>query len=376
MKKFLTKLLIYSSPAIIYLLLGEVLLYKYKETVPLNTVVQQQAGSKQELYFFRKCFNTPTALYKRKMVEIKKPDILALGVSISLQFRSLLFYPYENRFYNAGFMVNNLQDFESYIDLLHTNALHKPRLIIFTLDPSWIQHLGFYDFRNNITNPVLDEIKHPNLHVKAVQEAMQFTFNTYPNVRFNGPGFGAPAMQRNGYRRDGSLNNRVQIDTYLAKRHYMDYDYKQHLKNSTFVFAHPLQVDNEKIKSLMHCFEALRAMNIQLIIYFPPIADDFYQYTRHNVSYTRVFSAYLQLQAELQRRRYQVIPFATPGQLGLTDDYMLDAIHPGEVIMSRQFYQYMAGHPEALKTIPGLDLAHLKQVAYQHTLCPLSFNGE
>jgi hypothetical protein len=375
MQKFLIRLFLYSLPAIVYVLAGETLLYKYKETAPLSAVVQQQYNSNKETYFTRSYFNTPASLYKRKMIEKRNPDILVLGVSVSLQLRSFLFHPYEKQFYNGGFLINNSDDLNSYLMLLRSGAIHKPKLIIFTLDPSWIKENGLYDNRNSILDPIPDEVTHVNLHVKAIQDIIHRVVQGGPvNSRFLHQGFGLPGTQGTGYRRDGSRQDRFQIDTYLRNHHYHDlYDYKTNLKNSTFIYTPPMRVNSKKVASLMKGLNGLRDMGIELIIYFTPLSDDFYNYAIKNHNFQNIFPHLLQLQNQLIQQRYHVIQFTTPKRMGLTDDYMLDGIHAGEVLASRQLYSYLSQHTELLQVLPQLDLIYVKQTLDKNPVCPLSF---
>ncbi|QJD97685.1 hypothetical protein HH214_18305 [Mucilaginibacter robiniae] len=376
-KKFLIRVSIFSIPVILYFVVGEVLLYKYKEDVPVSTVVKKQLSSKKEIYFSRSFFNTPDVRLKTEMMKIKKPDIITLGISVVLQYRDFYFHPYENRFYNGGFMVKNIYDFNSYINMMQKKMVHKPKLIIFGFDPSWIKKDYLNDNKNNVTDPDKDEVLNLNNHVNAIQEILhQFIdgdLNNKPSCLKQA--YGMAGMNGTGYRRDGSMHNWNQIENYIKSHHYSDlYNYKEHLKRNTFIYNKPMQVDAKKVAMLLQNFALIKKMRINLIVYCPPLANDFYNYAITNKGFQDIFLPYLSIQHMLIQKGYHVIPFCTPKQLGLTDDYMLDGIHAGEVLASKLFYDYMISNNIKFENLPNLDLSYLKKIRDKKPLCPLAFD--
>lgn len=64
-----------------------------------------------------------------------------------------------------------------------------------------------------------------------------------------------------------------------------------------------------------------------------------------NEKFRTFWNGYLKLQESLLQQGYNVIPYHTPAEVGLSDDYMVDANHPGEVIVAKQLYDFVkSGH--------------------------------
>ncbi|MBS7564569.1 hypothetical protein KHS38_09140 [Mucilaginibacter sp. Bleaf8] len=378
MKRFLLRFFIFSIPVLVYILAGEWLLYKYRENVPISTVISKQLASKKEMYFFRSFLNTPEPAFKMKMMEVKKPDIITLGISVVLQYRDFYFHPYEKSFYNGGYLLKNVYDLDSYTDLMRKHEVHRPKLIVFGFDPSWIKKDYRNDFNNNILNTEGDGVRNLNKHIGAIQDVLhQAVDGELDDAAFSKSSYGKAGMQGNGYRRDGSMHNWNQIKSYLKNRHYSDmYQFKENLKANTFIYNTPMEVDKHKLKLLLKNLEAIKQMGIELIVYCPPASDDFYNYAVTNKGFQRLFTTYLSIQNQLIKENYRVIPFCTPKQVGLTDDYMLDGIHPGEIMVAKLFYNYMAFNKVKFKDFPDWDPSYLKEIIDKKPLCPLAFTTE
>ncbi|WP_158824832.1 hypothetical protein [Mucilaginibacter lacusdianchii] len=378
MKRFLLRLLIFVIPVALFIIVGEALLYRYKETVPINTVMQKQLSGKDEIYFGRTLFNNPETPLKMAMMKVKKPDIITLGISVVLQYRDFYFHPYESRFYNGGFMLRNVYDLHTYVSMIRKNVVHKPKLIIFGFDPSWIKKSYVFDTKNNITNPDKDGVNNLNNHIGAIQSIWhQVIINDLNDSSCLYKGYGKAGMQGNGYRRDGSMHNWNQIKNYLSNKHYSDvYGYKKHLQANTLMYNKPMKVDLHKVNLLLNSLSAIKQMGIDLIVYCPPMSDDFYSYAVTNKGFQQIFPTYLSLQNKLIKNKYHVIPFCTPKQIGLTDDYMLDGIHAGEVMVSRLFYNYIISNHIKFKSLPNWDLNYLKGIIDKKPLCPLAFDDK
>jgi len=378
MTKFLFKVLLYALPVIIYVIYGEQLLYKYRENVSYKTVVQKQLNSDSELYFSRNVFSTPVARYKMEMIKIMKPEIITLGVSVVLQYRKFFFHPYEKSFYNGGFAINNVYDLASFVDLIRYKQIHRPKLIIFGFDASWIKQKYYNDNYDHVSFSYKDEAWNLNYHIDAIQQIVHRSFDHQPPFdKYTYNGYGVAGKMGIGYRKDGSYCSRDDIQAYLKNRYYKDKnDYKGKLQKNIFIYNNPMRVDEKKLALLLKSLKEIKELGIDLLIYVPPVANDFYATAKTNKTFRQIFPTYMQIQNQLIKQGYHVIPFSTPQQFGLTDDYMLDGIHAGEVFVSILFYNYMADNHMKFKNLPNLNMSYLKGIINGKRLCPLAFGEE
>ncbi|MET3978620.1 hypothetical protein ABIB62_001189 [Mucilaginibacter sp. UYP25] len=147
--------------------------------------------------------------------------------------------------------------------------------------------------------------------------------------------------------------------------------YKDLLKNKDYIFTYPYTLDQELIVKVFACLNELRAMGIQVVVFIPPISDDFYDYFTKVKDFNKFFKNYLDLQDSLKARKFDFIPFTTPRRAGLSDNYMLDGIHPGEVFVGKLWYNYLRSKPLS-GVLKKIDTCYLKNMIGAKRTIPLS----
>jgi len=115
--------------------------------------------------------------------------------------------------------------------------------------------------------------------------------------------------------------------------------------------------------------DEFKRKNIELLIYFPPLSDEFYNYASQDKQFNDFWGKYLAYQDQLKQKGFVTIPFQTPSRIGLNDYYMLDSDHPGEVLVATQFYNVRDANLSFFKNI---DFNALKNKIDTHKI-PLSF---
>jgi hypothetical protein len=179
------------------------------------------------------------------MATQKKADILVVGQSTVLQFRGVMFHPFESNFYNMGPSMTSINELYNLINFIKSKKIKKPKLMIIGLDLSLVKKTN-----NNLSADIAplheDEIFQAKYHAAAAQSLIKFY---YQNGFSSSPsktdlGFGYLGSKGTGYRNDGSLHYAQDIANYLKKPVFCDaINYKLLLKNKEYIFTNPFNVD-------------------------------------------------------------------------------------------------------------------------------------
>ena len=131
MLRFLLRLALYALPfAIPFVLLSGFLIYT-GEAMPLWMVAQMQMGDAPVLY--RPRYGNRDLDFKTLSANLRQPEIMTVGSSRVLQFRSLFFDKQPRAFYNAGAPAWQLEQVRQLLDGL----TFTPRILIVGLDQPW-----------------------------------------------------------------------------------------------------------------------------------------------------------------------------------------------------------------------------------------------
>lgn len=374
MKNFVKKLILYFIPILGYIVFCEYRLLKNNEVISINEVVNQQLNNKTEKYYFRKFFDNSTSLYKITMAEKKRPEILVVGQSTVLEFRDVMFHPLEEMFYNIGPTITNTEELHTLVKLIKDGKLAKPKVLIIGLDLSLVKKTNNLKF-NGLLYPHKDEIYQAKYHAAAAQTLIKYIFQngstTADSIKYQG--FGYLGLKGTGYRKDGSLRYGQDIANYLINPVYYDeINYKALLNNKEYIFTDPFEIDLNLVQGFMIALKQLKQMGIQTLVFFPPVSNDFFTYFSKNKDFYRCFKQYLGIQDTLKKYHFDFIPFSTPQKLGLPDNYMLDGIHPSEVLVGIILKQYLA-HNTHGGLLAKVDILNLKQLITSKQTIPLSF---
>ncbi|WP_342648065.1 hypothetical protein [Mucilaginibacter sp. CSA2-8R] len=375
MKKFVSKAIIFLTVIASYALFCEYFFFKDKELLSIEKITEEQCKSQTEKYYFRKFFDNSPSLYKLMMTVKKNAEILVVGQSTVLQFRDFMFHPLEKSFYNMGPSLTSINELQNLIQLIKNKKIKKPKVLIIGLDLSLVKKTNNSLPVNTATIPQEDEVFHIKYHAAAAQSLIKFIYQNGFDKTYSKKncGFGYLGSRGTGYRNDGSLHYAQDIADYLKTPVFRDgINYKGLLKNKDYIFTYPFEVDPVLVNNLVLTLKQLRQADIQTLIFFPPVSNDFFAYFSKDKSFYRCFKQYLSIQDTLKKNNFDFIPFSTPEKLGLPDNYMLDGIHPSEVLVGMLLHKYLIQHtPEGL--LNKVDSMNLKQLIISKNTIPLSF---
>ncbi len=370
MKKFLIRTLPYVAIIFLYIIIGEVLLYRIKENVPVPATAKLQAHAPQEFYYGRTLFDDVLTPYKYQMLVEKQSSIVILGQSIVSNYRDFFFHPYEKDFYNTTLMARNIYDFQYFTQLITEGKIKKPSFMVVGIDYGLILKNNKLDKKEWLKKLDADPVYSYKEHLRALQNIyLKFDVREVPALNY---GIGKRGMVGNGYRKDGSFAYSWELELFINDSTHVEGPLKDELIAKAEFFKLPIEVDPKKQELLLDILQNYKAMGIELVLYFPPLTDTFYNFAKQDQAFTGFWNQYLELQKVLEQKGFDLIPFTTPSQLGLNDYYMNNANHAGDVLVATQFYNYCKSPNRKNKFTDQLDVSHLESMLKSHTN-PLSF---
>jgi hypothetical protein len=134
MRGFWIKLVIFVAPfAIGFSALTGVMIY-IGESMPLRMVVWHQQN-RDELVLWRVRYGNRDLNYKITAINMRQPDVLAIGSSRVLQMRAGFFNRQPDAFFNAGGAAWHADEVRYVLENVDRAAL--PEILIFGIDPPW-----------------------------------------------------------------------------------------------------------------------------------------------------------------------------------------------------------------------------------------------
>ena len=371
MKKFVLNTLPFLTLPLLYVAIGEFYLIKFKEATTIEEVTDIQLNSDTELYYGRKILGNSLSNYKLTMYKKRQSKVITLGQSVTLQFRDFMFEPYQDDFYNTGLMIRNIMDLEFIASQYETKSIEKPELILLGTDFSFVLEISILDKTEFTRTPPVDRATESRSHLKGMQSI--FLSSGQRRAPATDFGFGKAGMDGRGYRRDGSYRHKPEIEQYIQTNNYSDGALIDRLNNSVSPFIMPMKFDTTKESRFLKVLARFETMGIELLLYFPPYSDTFFNQAKENNEFMKFWNQYMTFQDFLITKGYNVIPFTTPSAMGLSDDYMIDAEHPGEVLSGIQLYNFCSNNNLKNKLLDKLTFKTLDSLIQQPNLIPISF---
>jgi hypothetical protein len=133
-RRFAIRGLLFLAPFLLIIFTFEWMLWRTGETLPVTAVLSRQEREPKTLWL-RSLIGQSFYAYKWEGIRKTRPRVLALGSSRVTRFRAPMFGPESGAFYNAGTMIQNLDDLENYVHTLGHGS--TPGVILLGLDHWW-----------------------------------------------------------------------------------------------------------------------------------------------------------------------------------------------------------------------------------------------
>jgi hypothetical protein len=346
----LIKLVVFALPfAIPFVLFTGMLIYT-GESMPLSWVVRLQTGDETILYRTR--YGNRDFEYKTLMTRALSPEIIAVGSSHVLQFRSRMFTPAHDRFYNAGAPAWRLDQVDSFIRQWGDDL---PSVIVLALDHPWFNdaYTGdpFADRDQGVND--FEQIFLVNRSVLQDWIGGQ-PFDLSRMLGRVDPGTGSMALgwrairDGHGFRRDGS----EQYGDFLVAGFLSpEGERARHLEwlaNGEQMYVRGDTVSQARLSQLRDLLAYAQAHGSTVIGFLPPFSPTQYQAIRDSADHGYLAALPTALDALFTQANMPFFDFSDGAQLGVTDSDFFDGWHGSERVYLRMYLNMAQTIPEVL----------------------------
>lgn len=362
--------LLRASPLVGLLLFFHGMLLAGEESLPLSLIIEREivAGTSTTL-FSRAIVPEEMQRYRILNLQARRPSILALGSSTSMQLRDFHFGPYANEFYNAGGLV---QDIEQLDDAATVVADAGCRTVIVGLDSWW--------FNPNWRSPLPGglAVVTENLGWRQDLVALQQAHWRFAKLLIRSPvptldalgrlgnfespvagerAYGLTARGGNGFRgRDGSRQYAHHIDRLRTGAAFTDGSHvPARIRGNRAQFVAADGVDASSLARLVHFLDESRDLGVLVSAYLPALSEQSLSEVQSSPGHQAYFEAYRRELRDLFEERD--LPFVDAIDVrasGLDDRYMVDGFHGSEGHMAHILTRLLA-HPKLARRL--LDLS-------------------
>lgn len=325
MKKFVFKLILLFLPFVIaFSPLLYAVLYS-GECSDYDAVIKKQHKDPSALV--GRGFDEQTEYYKKQNANYYKADVIALGTSRVMQFKSEYF---SSSFYNCGGAVNN--NFDEYVNFLE-NLNYTPELIILGLD-SWLFNTNYYDMPDypdyvEITKEKTDFVSVFSAAALALRDGKWKLRNVknYPlNIGFNGK------IKDEGFMFDGSYYYGSVYRSGGPDPANPFPDVFERIENGTLRFQYGDTVSAETVEKLSCLLEYCYDREIYVIGFIPPFAPAVYDKMINSGNYEYLSKVYDACVSLFKSFDFELYDYTSPSVLNVDDSFFVDGFHGSEIV--------------------------------------------
>lgn len=338
MKKYISKVIIFLLPIVIFILIPSLVLRISGEAF-CNIDDAITIGSEKQ-YILGYAYNGKGTNYEyfkfQKTVKIK-PEVLALGSSRVLQFRD---YMFKKSFYNAGFTVGTIDDYLTFLKQLPKD--YKPEFLILGFD-QWMFNESYYNnkepYPNNIysLNRSLDTDNGFMNILKVYKEIFNGKIN-YKNINQKSDTlyFGLNALiNKKGFRNDGSF------DYGINHQYYKDFDsvnifFKREIEwidKGEKYFVYGKNINQSALAKYKELLIYCQDKNINLISFLPPLPNTINNYINESQKYGYLKKLNVQLLKISNNYNAEFYDFTSKEETSVDNEY-IDGHHGNELVYS------------------------------------------
>ena len=338
MKEFILKISFFLIPLIFIFAFALYILVVSDEVLDLDKIIGYQSKNKALMGL---AYSGSDGYIKHKIVEIRKPRIIALGTSRIMQFRDY-FFKRPELFFNAGGAIRKIQDFNIFTESLQ----HQPEVMIIGLDQyffneNWddLKGVPSFDYLNkppsitmfhNLATDVLYLARTVLYLVKKV--LLDFIRGKIDIRKLSAPHIGLRAkMYNDGYRLDGSYSHARVIRNPTSDEDFKFKDTLRRIRYGISGFQNGTNVNPRAIIELHTFLQNAKKRNIYIIAFLPPFAPAVWNEIKlHSDRYTYMFKLAGELQPLFNKYSFSFFDFSDMAPLGADDSETIDGFHGTE----------------------------------------------
>jgi len=370
----------------------EFMMWRSGECLPTEWVVEQQIHD-PELVTGRAVFTYQGSLYKYLSLQKRAPSIWVIGSSRAMQFRSMMFNPFEKDFYNAGGIFHNLLDLEFFARKFKEGELTPPRMILLTIDPWWLKQsahkessrLAKLHSENGRLYPALrdqffafrDYLEKPVVSLRVFNLFDSLRMRQYP---YNASGL-RPILTGDGFRYDGSRLYAKNIQSFIKQPKYQEVrGFNQEAAEEKGRFKPTEGLSSQYLERLLKSIRVFASQRIEIHTLFPPVSNEIQTIlkkadSRNSESRHWWFEC---TDTAAKKIREEGIPckvVSSPADFGLDDRVMIDGIHPSEVFVAHILKDLINQSPED-SILHQINATNIDALLQRQETIPVSFMFE
>ena len=325
MRKFLCRLLTFLIPFYLVGMIGAwfyYLGYQIGEFRNFDQMIEAQREDHSILIGMG--YNEQSPYYKLENANYYQAEVIALGTSRVMQFKSEYF---SQGFYNCGGAVG--RNFDEYLNFIKTLD-YTPQVIILGLDQwifndEWNQlYVGYTPVQminRNKISMMRDMIK------DLFRQSWDFDrIENYPmNYGFNG------RVKDSGYQWDGSYYNGAACQYPAEQEDYLFQNTFTRIEEGNRRFEWGEHVDNETCEYLSALLGYCKENHIVVFGFTPPYAPSVYNRMVQSGNYGYLSEIRGECEAVFKEYGYEYFDYTNVAEEGLDDTYFLDGFHGSEV---------------------------------------------
>lgn len=328
-KQFLIRLILFIFPLFIYFGSLTYILFLSGELISVERLVKRESNTP---LLFGLAYSNADVYVKMQSVLEKNPEVIALGTSRVMQFRSELFKD-PTVFYNAGGAVEKLTHLSFFLNTIPEGK--EPKIIILGLD----QSLFNQNPENHLPDDIQQRLVHPPRFGAVWQNGVTGLVRDYIHGKFEiGDIFsrqhgirkiGLNALvNNNGFRNDGSYHyGKIMADPQSNP----DYEFANtfaRIAKGTQRFQYSKDVSEQSVQELAIFLQKAKERNITVVGFLPPYAHAVYEKMMSmgdNYAYLKKLKGVLD--PVFQENGFSLYDFSDLASLGATDKETIDGFH-------------------------------------------------
>ena len=322
-------------PVIIFLLIPFLILLFSKE----NFYNLNKIKINENKYLVGFAYNEDNYNYlKYKYIQDqKKIEVLVLGSSRVLQFRSEMFI---KSFFNAGFTVKSVSDFEEVLRQLPKDKL--PKYLIIGLD-QWMFNKSYDDLKADIfeeknstnlntNNSANGLVQFKNIYLDIFSQKLTMrklvNHNDYTPIGINA------IINDTGFRNDGSMQYGIQIQKLLSgNKTAEDFKYQdtfERIRNGNRRFEYAKNMNIETLPVLESLLKFCTQNKIKVTGFLPPFADEVYNAMKNSNNYLYFNEILPNTESIFYKYGAEIYSFSSMEEFNSSDLETLDGFHGSE----------------------------------------------
>ncbi|TCC96825.1 hypothetical protein [Pedobacter psychroterrae] len=324
MKLFIQKILLLCLILLVILCYPLYILYKAGEFVDPDTIINRQ---RKEHNLFHQAYTDESGYIKLRNVRLRKPEVLVLGSSRVMGFRSF-FFKNESSFYNASRGAQSTKGLNDFLDSIPDVS---PKILMVSLDQFW------FNERSKSSAFPMSLKRHYSLTSTFLSSFERVCFDilrgkaSFNKINASNDNIGLFAIMRDeGFRYDGSFKynkgSRQEADSLqIFKENYNS------IEEDANHYEHGAVLSKEDLRELTIFLERCKKRNIHVVAFLPPYAPFIWDKLLENKSkYQYMFELQKTLPVLFAKYDHKFFDFSDITKIGGNNQEAFDGLHLSE----------------------------------------------